>query len=156
MKRIVFILSLILLDLCCFSQDIIYFKDRSTQKAKILEVNIDKVRFKKNEMDNGPTYEVLKNDIIKIQYSNGYIDHFVQTPDTLIKKSIEKHKHHDTESFNKLREQAKTWVVFFNIKSREIIWATRVTGDCKHMEYTAHWGSGIVDGFKEFIRVQYR
>jgi hypothetical protein len=60
------------------------------------------------------------------------------------------------ENFNKQEEEAMTWVVFFDISNREILWATKVSGKCKHMGYTAHWGSGIVDGFRHFIRKEYK
>ncbi|MCX6246167.1 MAG: hypothetical protein NTW10_00400 [Bacteroidetes bacterium] len=60
------------------------------------------------------------------------------------------------ENFIKTQEIAKTWIVFFNIENREILWATKVRGNCEHMGYTAHWGSGIIDGFKEFISTQYK
>ena len=60
------------------------------------------------------------------------------------------------ENFNKEKEQAMMWVIFFDIKSRSVLWATEVTGNCEHMGYTAHWASGIVDGLKKFIRKTYR
>lgn len=60
------------------------------------------------------------------------------------------------ENFNKREEQARMWVVFFNIQSREVLWATEVYGKCGGAGYTTHWGSGIVDGFKKFIRKVYR
>lgn len=55
------------------------------------------------------------------------------------------------ETFSKPKETATTWVVFFDIGSREIIYQTRTYGKCSHMGYTAHWGSGVVEGFKQFI-----
>ncbi len=60
------------------------------------------------------------------------------------------------ENFNKEQEQAWMWIVFFDIQTREVLWATEVSGNCGHMGYTAHWGSGIVDGFKNFIHKTYR
>lgn len=60
------------------------------------------------------------------------------------------------ENFNKNTEEARMWVVFFDIGSRSVRWATETYGNCGHMGYTAHWGSGIVDGFKKFIRKKYR
>jgi len=60
------------------------------------------------------------------------------------------------ENFNKREEQARMWVVFFDIQSREVRWATEVYGKCGGAGYTAHWGSGIVDGFKNFIHKKYR
>jgi hypothetical protein len=59
------------------------------------------------------------------------------------------------ENFNKSQEKAMTWVVFFDIKTRDILWATKAYGKCKHMGYTAHWGSGIVDGFNYFYHHNY-
>ena len=55
------------------------------------------------------------------------------------------------EAFSKPIETATTWVIFFNVKSRHILYKTKIYGKCKHMGYTAHWGSGIVEGFKSFI-----
>jgi hypothetical protein len=60
------------------------------------------------------------------------------------------------ECFSKPLEQATTWVVFFDLKSRDILWAVKTNGDCKHMGYTAHWASGVIDGFKDFIRTKYK
>jgi hypothetical protein len=60
------------------------------------------------------------------------------------------------ENFNKAKEKAMTWVVFFDIQTRELLWTTKVDGRCEHMGYTAHWASGVIDGFKRFIRNDYR
>ena len=54
------------------------------------------------------------------------------------------------ETFSKPKETATTWVVFFDIGSRRIIYKTKIYGKCSHMGYTAHWGSGVVQGFKYF------
>lgn len=56
------------------AQDYIFKKNNTIQKGKILEVNIDKIKYKKLEVSNGPVYEILKSDVVKIQYGNGYID----------------------------------------------------------------------------------
>jgi hypothetical protein len=60
------------------------------------------------------------------------------------------------ENFNKRNERAYTWIVFFDIQTREVLWASNVSGFCRHMGYTNHWGSGIVEGFKAFVREDYR
>lgn len=54
------------------------------------------------------------------------------------------------ENFSKPKETATTWVVFFDIPSRKIIYMTKIFGQCDHMGYTAHWGSGVVEGFRYF------
>jgi len=60
------------------------------------------------------------------------------------------------ENFSKPEEASTTWVVFFDLETREVLWAVRTTGKCGHLGYTAHWASGIIDGFKRFIRKEYR
>ncbi|MBE0647898.1 MAG: hypothetical protein IH596_08945 [Bacteroidales bacterium] len=55
------------------------------------------------------------------------------------------------ETFSKPTETATTWVVFFDVGSREILYKTKVYGKCSHMGYTAHWASGVVEGFKYFL-----
>jgi len=59
------------------------------------------------------------------------------------------------ENFNKNYESSTSWVTFFDIRTREILWTVKVTGPCSHMGYTAHWASGIVEGFKNFIGSAY-
>jgi hypothetical protein len=60
------------------------------------------------------------------------------------------------ENFNKPQERCISWIVFFDIRTREVLWSTEVSGACSHMGYTAHWGSGIIEGFKRFISKYYR
>ena len=49
-------------------------KDNTVQKGQVKEVTTDKVKFIKYSVPTGPTYEVFKSEVIKIRYSNGYID----------------------------------------------------------------------------------
>lgn len=56
------------------------------------------------------------------------------------------------ETFSKPKEKATTWVVFFDIRSRQIMYKTRIYGKCSGWGYTAHWVSGVVKGFKKFTR----
>jgi len=60
------------------------------------------------------------------------------------------------ENFSKPQELARTWIVFFDIDNRDILYAKKVLGTCTHMGYTHHWCSGVIDGFESFIRNQYR
>jgi len=60
------------------------------------------------------------------------------------------------ENFSKPKESAKSWVVFFDIRTRKILWATRVSGYCTHMGYTAHWATGVINGLQYFIDYEYR
>ena len=54
------------------------------------------------------------------------------------------------ELFSKPRETAYTWVVFFDVNSRKVLFKAKTYGKCSHMGYTAHWASGVVDGFEHF------
>ena len=53
------------------AQDIITKKDGTDIPAKILEVNIDEVKYKRYSNLEGPTYTILKSDILIVRYENG-------------------------------------------------------------------------------------
>ncbi|TRZ66738.1 hypothetical protein D4R20_00115 [bacterium] len=76
MMKIIFVLTLIVFGHCfCLAQDCIYKKDNSIQKGKILEVTVDRIKYKKLEIPKGPTFEIPLTEVIKIQYFNGYVDY---------------------------------------------------------------------------------
>jgi len=79
MKKILllFILSNLLFSKI-YSQDIIVLKTGDEIEAKITEVGLDNVKYKKYENINGPVYVILKNDIFMIKYENGSKDVFVE------------------------------------------------------------------------------
>ncbi|MEI8007254.1 MAG: hypothetical protein WCI48_13690 [Bacteroidota bacterium] len=56
------------------------------------------------------------------------------------------------ENFNKPREASIIWIVFFDLRTRELLWTVKESGPCAHMGYTAHWGSGVVKGFNYFLQ----
>ena len=67
----------------CFNlsaQDIILNKSGDEIKAKVLEVNIDNIRYKAFENMNGPIYTILKAEIFMITYENGSKDIFKEVP----------------------------------------------------------------------------
>jgi hypothetical protein len=74
-RKNITLLLILLFPIYCLSQDYIYLKDSTIQKGKILEVNVDKIKYQKIEIPNGPLYEINKANVSKIQYSNGYIDY---------------------------------------------------------------------------------
>jgi len=73
--KYIILLTIFLLPLYGLSQDYIFLKDSTIQKGKILEVNVDKIKYRKIEIQNGPLYEIKKAEVLKIQYSNGYVDY---------------------------------------------------------------------------------
>ena len=62
--------------ICSFSQDIITKKSGEDIKANISEVGINEIKYKKFENQEGPTYSILKQDILIVRYSNGSKDIF--------------------------------------------------------------------------------
>jgi len=60
----------------CFAQDIIITKDARRINAKVTEVNVDNVRYKNFDNQDGPIYTILKNNIASILYQNGQVETF--------------------------------------------------------------------------------
>lgn len=72
MKRVIFLLLLALLpSLSMSAQDIITKKDGTDIAARILEVNIDDIKYKRFSNLEGPTYTIAKSDVLIVRYENG-------------------------------------------------------------------------------------
>ena len=76
MKSCSLLIFLLLIRIGGYSQDYIYFKDKTLEKVQILEVGIDKIKYKKYDIQKSPIFEILKSDVITIQYHGGHIDQF--------------------------------------------------------------------------------
>jgi hypothetical protein len=73
MKRKIFVMSVCL---ACFgmtlnAQDIITKKNGDEIRAKITEINIDNVKYRKFDNLEGPVHTLLKSEIFMINYENG-------------------------------------------------------------------------------------
>ena len=82
MKKIFFICLLTILFSRLMSQDNIILRNGEEIKAKITEVTITEVRYKKWDYQDGPIYSILKNEIFMIVYQNGTKDVFKETAAT--------------------------------------------------------------------------
>jgi hypothetical protein len=71
MNRIIIITYCLLTYYCTYSQDWLFYKNTNVSKVKILEINVDKIKFQKISLPRGPSFEILKSDIWKIKYRNG-------------------------------------------------------------------------------------
>lgn len=71
MKRLVFIFLASLYGCVLHAQDIITKKDGTDIQAKVTEVGIDQISYKKYSNPDGPTYVIKKNEILMITYENG-------------------------------------------------------------------------------------
>ena len=54
-----------------FSQDVIYLKSGEKIEAKILEVELEQLKYKKSSNLEGPTYSIAKSEVHMILYENG-------------------------------------------------------------------------------------
>jgi len=68
----------------CIAQDIVVTKDARRINAKVTEVNVDNIRYKNFDNQDGPVYTLLKSDIASIIYQNGQVETFVtESPKTV-------------------------------------------------------------------------
>lgn len=78
MRKILLFFSLFLFFGNAYGQDIIIKLNGDEIQAKVLEVGLSVVKYKKFDNINGPTFEILKSDIFMIRYPNGTKDVFNQ------------------------------------------------------------------------------
>jgi hypothetical protein len=60
----------------CFAQDVIVTKDARKINAKVTEINIDDIKYKNFDNQDGPTYTLLKSAVSSILYQNGTVETF--------------------------------------------------------------------------------
>lgn len=75
MKKL-FVLSLLLVAINVYAQDVIVQKNGTTIISKILEVGSTEIKYKKFSNPDGPVYSISKSDVISINYENGDKDLF--------------------------------------------------------------------------------
>ena len=76
MKIVFPLLIIFLLSINCFSQDTITKRNGERIIAKIIEISLDEVKYKKFDYQDGPTYVSSKSDIDMIQFSTGIKEYF--------------------------------------------------------------------------------
>ena len=79
-KKLLILATLLLSSMFVFAQDIIVTKDSKRIDAKVLEVNINDIKYKDWTNQDGPTYTLLKSDIASIIYQNGKVETFSNAP----------------------------------------------------------------------------
>ncbi|MCQ2265818.1 MAG: hypothetical protein MJZ46_07270 [Bacteroidales bacterium] len=87
-KLFAFLLFLGILMSASFAQDVIVKLDATEIPAKVLVVGVDEISYKKWNFQDGPTYQIKKQDVFYIKYSNGMKDVFTTlSPDSTLGKS---------------------------------------------------------------------
>jgi hypothetical protein len=76
MKKLIILLFTLSGFLSAFSQDEITLRNGETIKAKVLEVGVEDISYKKSENPAGPSYTVKKDKVFMIKYENGTKDVF--------------------------------------------------------------------------------
>jgi hypothetical protein len=84
MKKIIFYTVITICTLTnSFSQDMITKKTSEDIKAKVIEVTINEIKYKKFDNLNGPLFTLLKSDVLMIRYENGSKDIFNEVQNTV-------------------------------------------------------------------------
>jgi hypothetical protein len=65
-----------------YAQDVITKQNGEAIRAKILEVSVESVRYKKFELPDGPNYVLAASEVFMIKYENGSRDVFKKNPAT--------------------------------------------------------------------------
>lgn len=78
LRKILALIMLISANLC-FSQDMITMKGGEDIVAKVLEITLTEVKYKKFDFQDGPTYTILKSNTLMIRYHNGSKDIFPES-----------------------------------------------------------------------------
>lgn len=81
MKRLLFLLMWLMASYA-MAQDVIVMRDGTSILSKVLEITPTEVKYKKYSNLDGPTFTVLKTDILVINYENGEKETF-ETPENL-------------------------------------------------------------------------
>jgi hypothetical protein len=106
-----------------FAQDIITLKNGEEIKAKVQELGLDNVKYKKYENQAGPTYTLMKSNIFMIKYENGDKDVFtapsVQQP-TVSRQTEQPTQTKQTDEYAQIRNVIKNTSVPLRKKMYEI------------------------------------
>lgn len=97
MKNLLFVF-IVLLGFASYAQDIITTKKGEDIKAKVLEITIQEVKYKKVENPDSPIYTLLKSDILMIRYENGSKDIFNEET----KETAKVERNQETSSKNRI------------------------------------------------------
>jgi hypothetical protein len=105
MEKVIILIITFLSFTITYTQDIIMLKSGEKLKVKVTENLDSKIKYKKFNNQDGPTYYLNKNEISKITYENGSIEKFAKTNKKKEEVSKSDEKNPDIE-FNRLKEKS--------------------------------------------------
>ncbi|QRA42937.1 hypothetical protein [Chryseobacterium cucumeris] len=74
MKTKLYILSLLLMGVVCYSQDKISMKNGTSLDVKLIEIGTSNITYKELDNLDGPTHAIDKSEVFQISYNNGKTD----------------------------------------------------------------------------------
>lgn len=93
-----------------FSQDLITLKSGQDISAKIIEVGINEIKYKKFDNIDGPTFTISKSDVLITRYKNGTKDIYnVENKETKNNEEMTAQGTNDAVSFYKGRNSGSVW-----------------------------------------------
>ncbi|MCQ2272038.1 MAG: hypothetical protein MJZ72_04530 [Bacteroidales bacterium] len=81
LKTILSFVFVVIMTICSFAQDVIVLNDASKIQAKVLEIGVNEITYKKWNFQDGPNYKVLKEDVSFVEFANGEKEVYNQTND---------------------------------------------------------------------------
>jgi len=89
MKKIILIISItILSNLVLNAQDLITKRNGEDIKAKVIEIGLNEVKFKRFDNLDGPLITIEKSEILIIRYENGSKEIFEESNNTTLTKAM--------------------------------------------------------------------
>lgn len=101
MKEALTLIIIIIITCSIKAQDIMITKDGQKIEAKVEEVGIETIKYKKYNNLNGVAYIILKSDIASIMYENGEVEVFTQKsqkPQKQTKQEAQKFNYKDASN----------------------------------------------------------
>jgi hypothetical protein len=139
-----------------FAQDIITLKNGDEIKAKVQEIGISEVKYKKYENLTGPVYTLMKTDIFMIKYENGEKDVFAtqsqpaqepvqekQTPPT-VSSNVKQNERSSINNMTKQGLPSRNKFYEIGIKS-DIGWGLFYVSD-ENKKYKDEYNFGVAGG----------
>jgi hypothetical protein len=107
MKKLLLFLTSVLLLTTLNAQDLILRRNGDEISAKVQEVGITEIKYKKFDNPNGPIYTILKSDVFLIKYENGTKDVFPA------ENNEQQNKNQQTNNNTQPVEQPKAKVIVY-------------------------------------------
>lgn len=148
MPKYLMLFFLIVIANVCISQDIITTMDKKVIQCKVLEVGIDKVRYKNINIKKSPIFEILKADISSIRYSNGYLEkHNTLSDNALEKNSTENIPDKTiTRKPDEPIDTTKFAMIYFVFNSRS----------SEDLKFPIYFNGRYICTLKNYMRLQYK